>query len=97
MYVDTGSMTADEAKQVLDALQTKGVRLPCPRCGNKHFTLLEGYFNRPIASLTYGTATFTSGPTVPSVVTACSNCGFLSQHAPGVLRSQVQESLRYGS
>lgn len=81
-------MTAGEAQEILHALQVKGVNKPCPRCGNTQFTLLEGFFNQPLAadlSAASGVMAFSHGPTVPSVVTACTNCGFLSQHALGVL------------
>lgn len=89
-YVDllAGRMTAEQAKDVIDALSARGATRPCPRCGNGQFTLLEGFFNQPLAGdLTgaSGTMAFSGGPTVPSVVTACAKCGFLSQHALGVL------------
>src|SRR2546423_8905405 len=85
----SAKMTWDQAQEVIQALQARGVTLPCPRCGNGHFTLLEGFFNQPISGdLTgaSGTMGFSAGPTVPSIVTACTECGILSQHAVGVLR-----------
>jgi ribosomal protein S27AE len=89
MIVDlNGKMTAEQWGQVVEALSARHVSRPCPRCGNPHFTLLEGYFNQPVSgevSYASGTMAFSGGPTVPSVVTACTNCGFLSQHALGVL------------
>ena len=89
MVVDlvTGKMTPEQSKEIIQALSEKGVKSPCPRCGNAHFTLLEGFFNQPISPdlNPMGAIAFSSGPTVPSVVTACSRCGFLSQHALGVL------------
>jgi hypothetical protein len=81
-------MTPEQAREVVQALSDKGVRLPCPRCANLQFTLLEGFFNQPVSgdlTAASGAMAFSSGPTVPSVVTACSRCGFLSQHALGVL------------
>jgi ribosomal protein S27AE len=83
-----GRMTSEQANEVIQALKSKGVTRPCPRCGNSHFTLLEGFFNQPLSGdLTSpsGTRGYPSGPTVPSIVTACARCGFLSQHALGVL------------
>jgi len=81
-------MTPEQAQEVIQALKTRGVRLPCPRCGYGHFTLLEGFFSQPISGFptaASGAMAFSAGPTVPSVVTACTRCGFLSQHALGVL------------
>jgi len=83
-----GRMTPEQANEVIRALQAKGVTRPCPRCGNAHFTLLEGFFNQPLSNdlaAPSGTMGFSTGPTVPSIVTACARCGFLSQHALGVL------------
>lgn len=83
-----GRMTPEQAKEVIEALSVRGATRPCPRCGNAQFTLLEGFFNQPLAgdlSGATGPMAFTKGPTVPSVVTACAKCGFLSQHALGVL------------
>jgi hypothetical protein len=89
MIIDlNGKMTAEQWRQVVEALSAKHVRLPCPRCGNPHFTLLEGYFNQPVSGAVSNASSamaFWHGPTVPSVVTACTNCGFLSQHALGAL------------
>ena len=93
MYVDLSgrvtAMTAEQARQVVEALNARHVTHPCPRCGNSHFTLLEGFFNQPvsggISAAAGAMAFFSAGPTLPSVVTACTNCGFLSQHALGVL------------
>jgi ribosomal protein S27AE len=84
----SGTMTAEQARQVVEALNTRRATRACPRCGNPHFTLLEGFFNQPVSgdlSAASGALAFSRGPTVPSVVTVCTNCGFLSQHALGVL------------
>ncbi len=82
----SGRMTPEQAREVIEALSTRGATRPCPRCGNAQFTLLEGFFNQPLSGdLTAASGTFSNGPTVPSVVTACARCGFLSQHALGVL------------
>jgi hypothetical protein len=84
----SGRMTPQQANEVIQALQSRGATRPCPRCGNAHFTLLEGFFNQPLSgdlTTPSGTMGFSSGPTVPSIVTACARCGFLSQHALGVL------------
>lgn len=77
-------MTIEEKQKISNALQQKQALLPCPRCDKQKFTLLEGYFNQTIqqdlqAGLTIG------GPSVPSVVVVCDNCGYMSQHALGVL------------
>jgi hypothetical protein len=73
----------ERKKEIVKRLEERGAKLPCPRCGNQSFTLLDGYFNQPIQSELKGMVL--GGPTIPSVVVACSSCGFLSQHALGAL------------
>ena len=89
-YINTGAagqMSPEQAANIIRVLQQRNATRPCPRCGNQHFTLLEGFFNQPVSGdyFSGGFFAYPQGPTVPSVVTACSNCGFLSQHALGVL------------
>lgn len=76
-------MDQEKKVEIIRALNEKHVQLPCPRCGNSSFTLIDGYFNEMIQpnvnTLNIG------GPSIPSIVTACNNCGYLSQHALGAL------------
>lgn len=76
-------MNDEDKQKIIKTLTEKGVRLPCPRCGNPSFTLIDGYFNELIQNdlntLKIG------GPSIPSIITACTRCGYLSQHALGAL------------
>ncbi|OGH05860.1 MAG: hypothetical protein A2W22_05400 [Candidatus Levybacteria bacterium RBG_16_35_11] len=75
---------AEERKQeIIKALEKQGARLPCPRCGNQQFILIDGYFNQTIQNELQGM--LIGGKSIPSVVIACNRCGFLSQHALGIL------------
>lgn len=76
-------MSQEQKQKIIKALEERGAKLPCPRCGNQSFTLLEGYFNQTIQSELSGI--IIGGPSIPSVVIACTRCGFLSQHALGAL------------
>ncbi len=76
-------MTEEQKKQIVAALEERGAKLPCPRCGNPSFTLLDGYFNQTIQTDPKGMVI--GGTSVPSVVIACTRCGYLSQHALGGL------------
>ncbi|MCK4814176.1 hypothetical protein KA005_00275 [bacterium] len=78
-------MTAKEKQKIVGILSKKGAVHPCPRCGEKGFTLLDGYFNQTIQQTLGGGNTFIGGPSVPSIVVVCNNCGYMSQHALGVL------------
>jgi len=73
----------EQKKRIVEALEKAGARMPCPRCGNTSFSLLDGYFNQPVQTELGGLVL--GGPSVPSVVVVCSKCGYLSQHALGTL------------
>lgn len=73
----------DELDKIVEALKKKGADKPCPRCGNDKWTLLQSYFNHPLQDKNTG---FTLTPTVvPCAVLYCTKCGFISQHALGIL------------
>lgn len=76
-------LSKEQKERIIKALEERMAKLPCPRCGNQHFTLLDGYFNQTIQTELKGIVL--GGPSVPSAVVACSRCGYLSQHALGAL------------
>lgn len=76
--------SSEEQKRIVEILTKKGVKLPCPRCGNNHFVVQEGFLNPPLAEKVGDI--ILGGKTIPTIVTFCSNCGFLSQHVAGVLQ-----------
>lgn len=76
-------LSDQQKKEIIEVLDKKGVRLPCPRCGNREFLLVDGYFNQTIQTDLNGL--IIGGPSIPTVATVCNNCGYLSQHAIGVL------------
>ncbi len=78
-----GKISEAQRQKVIQALNEKAATLPCPRCGNADFTLLDGYFNQTIQTELQGIVI--GGPSIPSVVVACKKCGFLSQHAMSIL------------
>lgn len=80
----------DQKQKVIEALAKAGANLPCPRCGNGQFSLVDGYFNHPIQTSLGGLVI--GGPSVPSVVVVCNQCGFISQHALGVLNLLPKQS-----
>lgn len=84
-------MTVAEKQKIVDALSERKAAQPCARCNEKTFTLLEGYFNQSIQqNLTKGMVV--GGPSIPSVVVVCNNCGYMSQHALGVLGLMPENS-----
>ncbi len=76
-------LTPEQKQNIINALNSKNVNGPCPRCGNKNFILADGYFNH---SMQVDLTNFSlGGPSIPTIATVCSNCGFISEHALGVL------------
>lgn len=76
-------MTQEEKDNIIQKLFEKGAQQSCSRCGQKSFSLLDGYFSHPIQA-NIGDFLL-GGVTVPTVVIICTNCGSLSQHALGSL------------
>ena len=76
-------LSQEEKQRIINVLNSRNANGPCPRCGNRNFILADGYFNHPmqvdIRNINIG------GPSIPTIATVCSNCGFVSEHALGVL------------
>lgn len=77
-------LSKEQKQRIIEELDKAGARLPCPRCANGNFTLLDGYFNQTVQTELGGLVL--GGPSVPSVVVVCTRCGYMSQHALGVLK-----------
>ena len=64
--------------QVVQALQKKGVNKPCSRCGHLRFSVV----GETQITLQENPAAFViGGPSIPAVIVACDNCGYITQHA----------------
>jgi predicted RNA-binding Zn-ribbon protein involved in translation (DUF1610 family) len=72
-------LSAEQRQHITAVLQEAGAVLPCPRCGNAGFTLMDGYVlefrQSQLRNMVVG-----SGNRLPSVVMTCDRCGFISQH-----------------
>jgi hypothetical protein len=77
------SLTPEEQKRIVAALEACGAKAPCPRCGNPSFSLLDGYFSHSLQGNLSGISF--GGPAIPVAVVACQRCGFLAEHALGAL------------
>jgi hypothetical protein len=71
----------DIQKRIIERLN--GKNLICPMCQNNKFELLNGYLFETLQD-SY-TSVILGGSGVPTVGIYCLNCGFISQHAIGVL------------
>jgi hypothetical protein len=83
----------ERSDKIINALNSKGVNKPCPRCGHLHFSVVEETF---IPINHDPNAVVAGGPVVPTVIVACSNCGFVTQHALGALGLAPVEAAHAG-
>lgn len=60
-----------------------GPNFHCPMCNGRHFQFVDGFITAPVQTSLNGFQI--GGPSVPCVAIVCTNCGFLSHHAVGVL------------
>jgi hypothetical protein len=70
-------------KEIQDALVARGALLPCARCGQRAFSVLDAYATvdqqQDFQKIIIG------GPSIPCAVVACNNCGHISLHALGAI------------
>ena len=76
------TLTAEHKKKIVEALNERGAKLPCARCGNNDFTLLD---RLTAISLGDGRSVTLGGQVIPAALVACTKCGAIYQHAVGVL------------
>lgn len=80
-------LSEDKKKELIEVLTKRlrhyGKTTTCPMCGHSHFTIADAYITNVLqddfSSVSIG------GPAIPALAILCSNCGFISQHALGIL------------
>lgn len=76
-------LTAEEKNKIIELFKSRGVKNLCPMCGNNNFIIADAYLNNTLQdnfkNISIG------GPSIPTIPIFCSNCGFTSQHALGIL------------
>ena len=68
--------------------------LKCPMCGNDQFTIADAYLRNDLQADLKNVSL--GGPAIPSVAIICTNCGFISQHAIGILGLLQKEGEKNG-
>ena len=84
--VEGGSMsllTKEQSESIIKVLKERGASKPCPRCGGTSFSLMDGYSTQPVQATQTGVVL--GGQILPFVTVICNKCGYMSQHALGVL------------
>lgn len=85
-----------KTEEVIARLQEKlGSSVRCPMCGGTHFHLAEGYFinsvQKEMNSFQFG------GESIPTIAVICGKCGFMSQHAIGILDPELVRAEKAGA
>ena len=82
-----------QKKELIDKLDERfklsNRLLQCPMCTGKNFSIADGYFNNPLQNNL--TSVSIGGPSIPTIGIVCTNCGFLSQHALGIINALPHE------
>ncbi len=68
----------------IDKLVEKGANKDCHRCGQKSFTVMEGYSFLPVNE---STGNILGGPNLPAILVVCNNCGAITPHALGAFEN----------
>jgi hypothetical protein len=69
--------------RVASALATKGVRMPCPRCGTNAWTLVDGFLVHPLTDDV--NQIIIGGRSLPTVALVCNHCGYVTEYAAVLL------------
>ncbi len=76
-------ITQEEKERIAHQLNERIAEFKCPMCGNQHFIIADGYFcnilHDDMSRINL------SGPNIPTISIVCNRCGFVSQHALGIL------------
>ena len=80
---EDGLLSEEEKHKIVARLRERGVPQRCPMCGKNKWAIGDGYVNQTIQGDYHGI--HIGGTSIPSIPIICSNCGFLSHHALGVL------------
>jgi hypothetical protein len=83
MYLRTGGsqpMTEAERRTAGEFLKSRGATQPCPRCRHSLFYVLD-HVDLPLPS---PPNVIGFSGSIPTVLTACANCGFVAMHVIGL-------------
>lgn len=77
-------LSVEEQEKIKNEILKKIPSLSCPMCKTNKFSLSGGYFLNTLQD-TFNGGLSIGGPAIPTASLICNNCGFVSQHAVGIL------------
>ncbi|MBI2579150.1 MAG: hypothetical protein HYW26_05540 [Candidatus Aenigmarchaeota archaeon] len=77
-------MEQKEKDNIIKEIKKRAPHPSCPICGNKQFSLADGYHNKNLQDKLSGGIIF-GGKAIPTVCAICSNCGYIAELAVGIL------------
>lgn len=77
------NLTDMQKEEITQILKERGALQNCPRCGNSHFILVDGFITHYLQPNAIGVTL--GGLSMPCVAVVCNNCGFMSEHSLGLL------------
>ena len=75
-------MNQEDKDRIVNKLKEKGALNDCPRCNHNRFSIVDYSYLQPIED---PKKIVIGGSTIPVVIVGCNNCGFIVQHALGIL------------
>jgi ribosomal protein S27AE len=72
------TLLPEERENIAKVLAERGVTLPCPRCGDSNWKVLDAYISNPLTQDVENV--IVGGPVLPTVAVICTKCGFVAEH-----------------
>lgn len=86
-------MNPEKRREIIKVLVQRMPNISCPLCHGKTFSIADGYVMDQLQE-DYNSLVISGEKLIPSIYMICNNCGFMSQHALGVLGLINQESIK---
>lgn len=77
-------LSEEEKQDIARRLNERGVVQPCPRCDTNNWFIADGYARVSLQD-SPSSPYLLGGRGIPAAILVCTNCGYLSLHAAGIL------------
>lgn len=80
---ENNSLSKELKTKITEILKRRDALTPCPRCGKTEFILADGLFTNILQTDLHSPKLY--GRSLPTAIIICKNCGYVMQHAIGIL------------